>query len=180
MTDKGKRILAEGKYLRFIDEGGWEYVQRVNISGIVGMVPVTDDGKLVLIEQRRPAVGGRVIELPAGLVGDVPGREAESMATAAERELEEETGYRARHWRRLVEGVASAGVSGERLTLYLATGLEKVSTGGGDESEDIYVHEVPLPDVHEWLADCRRRGLEIDLKIYIGLFFAMQSRKGPL
>src|SRR5690349_10920782 len=94
--DDGKmRVVAQGRYLTFIDDAGWEYVTRPHISGVVVIVAVTADGRLVLVEQYRPAVKKKVIELPAGLVGDIVGQQGESMGTAAARELEEETGYRA-------------------------------------------------------------------------------------
>jgi len=172
----GEHVIAEGRHLRFIDRDGWEFVRRKNVSGIIGIVPVTDEGRLVLIEQFRPPVGCRLIELPAGLVGDVEGRESESLETAANRELTEETGYQAAHWRRLADGAPSAGVSGERMVLFLATGLTKVGPGGGDRTEDIRVHEVPLQEVADWLTWQKQRGVEVDLKVYAGLFFATQLR----
>jgi ADP-ribose pyrophosphatase len=172
-----ERILAEGKYLRFVIRDGWEFIRRVNVSGIIGIVPITDEGKLVLVEQYRPPVDCHVIELPAGLVGDVAGQEAETLETAASRELIEETGYHAAHWTRLVDGAPSAGASGERMTLFLATGLTKVGPGGGDHTESIRVHEVPLPEVPDWLNWQKQRGIEIDLKVYAGLFFAGQLPK---
>ena len=53
----------------------------------VGIVAVTSDGRLLLVEQFRIPVGKNVIELPAGLVGDLPGQEEESLKLAAQREL---------------------------------------------------------------------------------------------
>ncbi|HVV52524.1 MAG TPA: NUDIX hydrolase, partial [Polyangia bacterium] len=93
-ADAGARVLARGRYLTFVDDGGWEYVVRANVTGVVVIVAVTDDQKLLLVEQWRPAVHNRVIELPAGLVGDVD--PDETLATAAGRELVEETGFSAR------------------------------------------------------------------------------------
>ena len=57
------------------------------------LVAVTPEGRLLLIEQYRPPVDRVVIELPAGLVGDLPGTENEPLAVGARRELVEETGY---------------------------------------------------------------------------------------
>ena len=106
-----KKIEWEGNYIRAVTRGRWEYVERKNITGIVGMIPITDDGKLVLVEHHRPAVGGKVIELPAGLVGDIEGQRDEPMETAAARELVEETGYRAGNMVRVCSGVGFAGIT---------------------------------------------------------------------
>jgi ADP-ribose pyrophosphatase len=170
-SNADKKIEWEGNYIRAVTRGRWEYVERKNITGIVGMVPVTDDGKLVLVEQHRPAVGGKVIELPAGLVGDIEGQRDEPMETAAARELVEETGYRAGKMIRVCSGVGSAGITSEEMTFFLATELEKVGPGGGDDSEDIIVREVPIDEVPAYLDACRARGMIIDLKIYAGLYF---------
>ena len=163
------RVIARGRHICLVKRGHWEYVQRQNITGIVGIIPVTDDGKLVLVEQYRPPVASRVVELPAGLVGDVPSKEAETFEAAARRELLEETGYEAARMVRLVEGVISPGLSDEQITLFLATGLKKAGAGGGDGSEDIIVHEVAMDDLLTWLARCRQRDVLVDLKVYIAL-----------
>jgi ADP-ribose pyrophosphatase len=174
--DEDKRVVWQGRYLRAVVRGRWEYVERRGITGIVGIVPVTDDGRLVLVEQVRPPVDARVIELPAGPVGDEAGREDEPLARAARRELLEETGYEAAALRRLFEAAPSAGLSGESITFFLATGLRKVAPGGGDASEEITVHEVPLAGVVEWLEARRRAGAVIDAKIYAGLLFCPDAR----
>src|SRR6266536_1446374 len=75
-------IIAEGKHVQFLRRGGWEMVRRRNVSGIVGIVAVTDDRKLILVEQYRPPVGKRVIEIPAGLAGDVEGHQDEALEVA--------------------------------------------------------------------------------------------------
>ena len=174
-SDAGRNVAWEGDYIRAVTRGRWEFVERKNITGIVGMIPVTDDGKLVLVVQHRPAVGGPVIELPAGLVGDVEGQRDEPMETAAARELIEETGYRAGKMTRVCSGAASAGIASEEMTLFLATELQKVGPGGGDDSENIVVHEVPLSEVPAYLDDCRNRGVATDLKIYAGLHFCTRN-----
>lgn len=165
-------VVWEGKFLRMVTQGRWEYVQRTNITGIVGIIAVTDDNKLILVEQYRTPVGKQVIELPAGLVGDVPGQESEAMEVAAHRELEEETGYQAQRLEEVFSGVASAGLSSERMTFFLATGLKKVGDGGGDHTEDIIVHEVPVDEVLQWVTDCQKEGMEVDLKVFSALHFA--------
>ena len=166
------RVLAKGRYLTFLDEGGWEYVTRPGVSGIVVIVAVTDEDRLLLVEQYRPAVHRNVIELPAGLVGDGDGRRAESLHDGATRELEEETGYRAAEMVALFEGPIAVGVSDETVSFFRAHGLARVGAGGGDDTEEITVHEVPLAQLSAFLAAKHQAGLGIDPKIYAGLYLA--------
>jgi len=174
-TDKAgteARVLARGRYLTFIDEGGWEYVTRTGSTGVAIIVPITDDGRLVLVEQYRPVLHKRVIELPAGLVGDIEGRREESMADAATRELEEETGYAAARMELLFEGPVAVGVVDEVVSFFRAGGLTRVGAGGGDDTEDITVHEVPLGELKAFLAAKMAAGLAVDAKIHAGLWLA--------
>ena len=170
MDKADRQVLARGKHLTFVARGHWEYVERTQ-SIVVCIVAVTDDDKLVLVEQFRPPVNKRVIEIPAGLVGDLPGQENEPTVAAARRELIEETGYDAGEMTLLATGPPSAGLSSEVVALYRASALRKVRPGGGDESEEIQVHEVPLGTTRDWLNERETRGAIIDLKIYAGLHF---------
>ena len=172
--DERDVVLAEGRFLRLIRRGRWEFVQRTNNSGVVGIIATTDDGRLVLVEQWRPPVGKRCIELPAGLVGDED--PAEEAAVSAARELEEETGYRARSMQYLTEGVSSAGLTGETLMLFRAKGLEKVHEGGGTEGEKIQVHAVPLEEVPAFVRRRISEGLAVDMKVWTALWFAAVDR----
>ena len=166
-----QKVLGRGKYVELVDENGWEFVRRHASSGVVVIVATTDAGELVLVEQTRVPLGRRAIELPAGLVGDVKGSEDEPLERAAERELEEETGFRGARWARLIETPGSAGLSSEMLTYYRATGLTRVGPGGGDETEDITVHVVPLGEVRAFLDAKLAAGLAIDPKVFVGLYF---------
>jgi len=170
VTDDGTRVIWEGKHLDLVMRGTWEFVKRKNMTGIVCIAAITDDERIVLVEQVRPPVASRVIELPAGLVGDIPGQESEALETAARRELIEETGYDAEKMELLFDGVPSAGLCDEHITFFLATGLKKVSPGGGDHSEDIEVHEVPLAGLMEYLDGRIRDGVKIDAKIFSPLY----------
>ncbi len=166
-----ERTLYDGKFIRFVQQGKWEFARRRNTSGIVGVVAVTDDGKLLLVEQFRPPVGKRVIELPAGLAGDVAGQETEDLANAARRELLEETGYEAREMTRVATGPPSAGLSDEVITLFVARGLKKAGDGAGDGSEDITLHEVPVGEVDAFVDRMAGDGRLVDLKVFAGLYF---------
>ncbi len=167
------KVLGQGNFVRLVNVDSWEYVERLHSRGVAVMIPVTDDGKLVLVEQYRPAVSARVVELPAGLVGDIPGEANESTEAAAQRELIEETGYEAGEIKWLLCGPPAPGLCRETLNFYLCTQLVKRSAGGGDETEDITVHEVPLGEVESWLhARVKADGVLIDPKIFAGLYFA--------
>lgn len=170
------RVLAQGRYLRLVDEAGWEYVTRHRVTGIVVLVALTAEGKLLLVEQHRMAVHKRTIELPAGLVGDEDGRGAESLADAAGRELVEETGYEASELVTLSDGPIAVGVSDEIVTFFLAKGLRRVGAGGGVEGEGITVHEVAPRDLEPFLAEQRQAGLLADPKIFAGLYLAGLTR----
>lgn len=162
-------VLYQGKFLRLVRRGTWEFVQRTNDGGVVAIIATTDDGKLLLVEQWRAPVGKRCIELPAGLVGDEDA--SEDAAASAARELEEETGYRAGTMKRLVEGVSSAGLAGETVVLFRATGLIRTGDGGGTAGEKIRVHAVALDDVPRFLEVRAAEGCCIDLKVWSALWF---------
>lgn len=165
-------VVSRGRFLSFVKRRGWEYVDRPGITGIVAIVPITEDGCLILLDQYREPVGGNVIEIPAGLVGDDEGHEKEGLAEAARRELEEETGYRAATLEFLTIGPPSAGLSSEIVTFFLATGLARVGSGGGVGNERIAVHRVPIDNAHAWLDDQANDGKLIDPKVYLALYFA--------
>jgi ADP-ribose pyrophosphatase len=168
--DETLQVLAAGKYLRLVKRGHWEYADRHTCSGAVVVVALTDDRRIVLAEQFRIPLGRNVLELPAGLVGDVAGEEHEEMAVAARRELLEETGYEAAEMRWLMRGPSSAGLTSELIDFFLATGLNRIHDGGGVHLESIVVHEVPLDGAAQWLARRAADGMLIDPKIYAGLF----------
>lgn len=90
----------------------------------------------------------------------------ESLLEAAQRELREETGYRAQFWTFLTEGPMSSGASGEILTVYMATQLEYVGIAGRDEAEQIETIDIPLSDIYTELPRLQEQGNFIDLKIY--------------
>ena len=167
---KDATSIAETKYVRLVERGGWSYVERVNASGVVCIVACTNDGKILLVEQYRPPVGRNVIELPAGLAGDLSDQQDEAFEEAAQRELLEETGYRAKQLARTAVVASSAGLTDEVVTMFVATGLEQVGPGGGDEGEEIKLHEVPLAEVNEWLA----RAQDAGRLVYAGLHFLGQ------
>jgi ADP-ribose pyrophosphatase len=162
--------LAEGRYLRFLREGRWEWVERVNSTGVVAIVAVTEGGEIVLVEQERHAIGKRLLEIPAGLVGDHDGDD--SLEDAAARELMEETGFAADGFELVSEYPSSAGLTSETIHFFRARGVRRVAEGGGIGDEDIEVHLVPVADAWEWVRERERAGVMIDMKLLAGLFIA--------
>ncbi len=146
-----KRTLAEGAHLRLVVRGGWEFVERPKISGIVVIVGTTNHGCVVLVSQWREPVGASVVEWPAGLAGDVAGSETEALEEAARRELFEETGFQAATMKAILTGPPSPGISNEIVTFYRARGMARTASGGGRGAERIRTHVVPMSWLVEWL-----------------------------
>src|SRR5262245_47298385 len=118
MNSTPKNILCSGKFLSLVKEGRWEYADRIGTTGAAIIVAVTNEQKLLLVEQYRIPVHTRTIEMPAGMVGDEPGAAGEKLADAARRELVEETGYAAEHIEALTTGPSSSGLASEVVTLF--------------------------------------------------------------
>ncbi len=161
--------LATGKFLELVKEGKWEYTRRVNASGVVAVVAVTDNDELILTEQFRPAVRMKVIDLPAGLAGDIIGQETEAFQIAAERELLEETGFASNDMTHIFTGPSSPGMVSEMLNVFLTTDVVRKNSGGGDDSEEIKVHLVPLSKIRKWLERKATTKTCIDLKVFTAL-----------
>ena len=172
------QLIAEGKFLRLLKTGHWEYAERVTVTNAVVILAVTDESRLLFTEQYRPPLDCAAIELPAGLVGDIVGQEGEAMATAVRRELLEETGYDADSWQFLATCPTSAGLTSETVSFFRARNLRKLGPGGGDEHEKIIVHEVPLASIDEWLAAQAATGKAIAALAYAGLYLLSRDRAG--
>lgn len=173
------KTLYEGKWLRLQARGHWEYAERTNEGGLaVIIIAATPDDKIVLVEQFRIPVDAKTIEMPAGIVGDI--HAGESLELAAERELLEETGWQASKIEVLMIGPTSSGMSNERIAFVRATGLTRIHAGGGDASEDITVHEVPIADAPRWLAQKMAEGYEMDPKLWAGLWLLDRNPDGSL
>ena len=171
------KTVFEGKYLRMVVRGRWEYVERTHAGGLAAIiVAVTPDDRILFVEQFRVPLQKRAIEMPAGLVGDVEA--GESIEDSAIRELEEETGWRASRAEVLLVGPTSAGLTNERIAFVRATGLTKTGEGGGDATEDIIVHAVPRAEAPAWLAAKLAEGYELDAKLWAGLWLADRDPDG--
>jgi 8-oxo-dGTP pyrophosphatase MutT (NUDIX family) len=113
----------------------------------INVVPLLPDGRVVLVRQWRYGVAAETLEIPGGMVE--PGEEP---AAAAERELLEETGYRATRWTRLGELEPNPAFQTNRITTFLAEGLERVGEPEGDGDEEITLDTAPLAEIPALIA----------------------------
>lgn len=170
-ADAPTGILHAGKWLTLKQRGRWEFVERNNPQGAVIIVAVTPDDRVLFVEQYRVPIRSLTIEMPAGLIGDAGHADDDSVASAARRELEEETGWSCASVVPLHSGPSSAGMSTEMMHFVRALDLRKVGAGGGDATEDIIVHEVPRGEAGAWLQAMSGKGYSIDPKLFAGLWF---------
>lgn len=166
-ADAPVETVWQGKFIAAKKQGRWEYVARARGIRAAVIVAIDDDGHLILVEQYRVPLGRACLELPAGLVGDES--DGEAVETAAARELEEETGYRPGRVESLGEYFSSPGMVSESFTLIRARDLVRVGDGGGVDGEGITVHRMKLAEVPAFVADCRARGMAIDVKLLLVL-----------
>ncbi len=169
MARKQVETLYQGKHLQLQKRGHWEFAARTQGTGVVAIVAVTAGQQLVLTEQFRPPVQKKVVDLPAGLAGDIAGEEQESFETAARRELIEETGFVHGAFKYIFSGPSSAGMTTEMIDFYLACDVEQVEEGGGDETEEIKVHVIPLKKIGAWLKRKETSKTCVDPKVYAAL-----------
>jgi len=142
-----------------VDPGGFEIKRAiVQHRRSALMMPVDDDNRVLLVRQYRLPARRYLWELPAGTID-----EGETALQTARRELVEETGYRARKWRKLAEFFPSPGFLSEKMTIYLATGLTAgQATPMEDERIDARWFSAKQVD------DMLRAGKILDAKTNIG------------
>ncbi|HJW51564.1 MAG TPA: NUDIX hydrolase [Burkholderiaceae bacterium] len=161
------RIAFEGVFLRlFVDhvrtadghESTREYVRH---PGAVMMIPLLDDGQVVLERQYRYPLGRSLIEFPAGKID--PG---EALLECARRELLEETGYVASDWTYLGGFHNAVAYSDEKIEVFLARGL-RLERSRLDAGEVLEVFTTPWRHLHDWIAD----GTLTDVKTIVGTYW---------
>ncbi len=165
MSETQEQIVWQGKFVTAKVKGKWEYVSRSRGIKAAVILAIDDADHVLLVEQFRVPLGKPCIELPAGLIGDDDFAPDEDAATAANRELEEETGYTAARMEAVGEFYSSPGMVTESFTLFKAHGLTQIGPGGGVAGENITVHRVPLADIGEFIESARTRGLGIDVRL---------------
>ena len=116
--------------------------------GAVGVIPVTDDGKVIVERQFRYPLNRVITEIPAGKLDSF----TEDRLSAAKRELEEETGYAAKEWIDMGDYYPTPAYCDERITLYLAKGLA-LGQRHLDEDEFLNFEAVPLETLVEQIMD---------------------------
>lgn len=168
-ADLPEQVMWEGRFITAKTRGRWEYVGRARGIRAAAIIALDDDPDgtrhVLLVSQYRVPLGRFSLEIPAGLIGDDEGSEGEDAMAAAARELEEETGYRAGKLEVLGEFYSSPGMVSEAFTLLRARDLERVGEGGGTDSENIIVHRVALRDLSRFVAEWRRAGHAVDVRI---------------
>ncbi|MFQ7473406.1 MAG: NUDIX domain-containing protein [Anaerovoracaceae bacterium] len=145
---------------------GEAYREIIEHNGAVAMVAITDDKKIVMVEQYRYACGRAVLEIPAGKID----KGETSPVKAAERELKEETGYTAEKTYYLGKINTSVAYSEEVIHIYAMTGLV-AGEQSLDEDEALDVKEYPFEDIYKMAAE----GKLIDAKTVAGLLMAKEQ-----
>ena len=145
---KKKEICVHtGNVMDFYDceiglpDGNTTHWDLIHHSGGAAVVPVDDEGKIILVRQYRLGVDKELLELPAGK--SEPG---EDHLTTIRREMEEEIGYQASDIRLLVTFAPAPAYSEEQTSIYVATGLEKTNTRP-DADEFLHIEKYPLEEV---------------------------------
>jgi len=161
----GRKEIYRGRVVNLnletvtLPNGATIELEVVRHQGAAAVVPLTDDGNVLLIRQYRHAAGGYIYEIPAGKID--PG---ENPRHCAAREVEEEIGYRASRLDHLVTFFTTPGFTDEVISVYLATGLVP-GTQNLDHDEVLEVVEMPLEQAVQHISD----GTIRDGKTIIGL-----------
>jgi len=166
-------VLYQGRVFRLqrdivIEPGGVEAERDIIVHpGSVVVLPIFNDGRVLLIRQYRHSVGEFLWELVAGRK-----EPDENPAAAARRELVEETGYTAKRWRKLMRVVPTPGFVNEWMWIFAAQGLTE-GAAQPEEDEKIVPRIFTLKQVEKMI----ERGTLRDAKSICGLLYYMRFLK---
>jgi ADP-ribose pyrophosphatase len=166
--------VFEGKMIRLrvdtvtLPNGSTATREVIEHPGAVAVIALTEQGELLLVRQYRHATGKILLEIPAGKRD--PG---EDPLACARRELEEETGCRARQWKTIFSYFSTPGFSDELLYLIMATDLEQ-GVAHTDDEEFIEVVTVPVAEALRMVY----RGEICDAKTIIGILVLSRLQQG--
>jgi len=162
---KESKIIYSGRVVRlridYLKDRKIKIREVVEHPGAVAILPVISRDRILLINQYRYPVGKWILEVPAGTIKD-----GESPDECALRELEEETGYKARILKKMLTIYPSPGYSTESIHIYVASGLEK-STQKLEEDEELTIIEM---GVDEAIEELMKRN-EVDGKTFLTLLY---------
>lgn len=174
-------LLRRGRILEFrvdtveLPDGRQSTRDIAGHPGAVAIVAVDPKGDVLLVRQWRHAIGRALLEIPAGTLDRHADGSIEAHTAAARRELEEETGYRARSWRYLGRFYSAPGFTSELLHVYLATDLQPAEAGrlGPDADERLELERMPLAEA----VAMAERGDIHDAKSLVGLLWVANLRE---
>lgn len=175
------QVVHQGTYLQvrldMIERADGTTAKRdvVGHPGAIAVLALDDDDRLLMVRQWRVPAGAALLEIPAGTL-DVHDGVIEDPDVAAPRELEEETGHRAAHWRRLASFWTAPGFATELMHLYLATGIAGAAADGRltpDEDERLELRAVPLDEA----VDLVLRNEIRDAKSILGILWLERLRR---
>jgi ADP-ribose pyrophosphatase len=138
-----REVVFKGTFIQVVRKDGKEVVEH---GAAVAIVPVSE-GHVTLVRQERVAAGGKVLELPAGML-----EEGEAPLESARRELREETGLHGGEWVEVASFFTSPGFTDERIHLFIATGLEQ-GEASPEATEELELVRVPLDQIPSLLAE---------------------------
>lgn len=144
-----EQINYEGNFLKVsnvevkLPDGNLATRDVIRHPGASAILPITEDGKIILVKQFRTALNRILLEVPAGKL-----EKGEKPLICAQRELEEETGFKANNFEYLGKICTVPGFCDEIIHLYLATGIEK-GIKGGDDDEFTEIVMVTIEEMKE-------------------------------
>ncbi len=142
---EAEQTIFEGRIIRLVAKdlvlpnGRRTRFHIVEHPGAVAIVPVHDNGDIVLLKQFRPTIGAEIYEIPAGTI-----EKGEAPLATAKREIVEETGFRAKRWSKIAEFYTAPGFCTELMHVYVAKGLSPAEAEG-DADEILKPVRMSLP-----------------------------------